>query len=182
LETKLTPDQLCEKARQHEKENTWFQRLVILICIGLGAILGLLTVETEQLWVRRGFAWMLVLLALACLGAVRVGARRIQVGESYGHFMIREFEGGRRTLLAMRWGLVLLVPSLLMLTWGGTAAIRAHNLPIDEELHRDLLLTNLWPFVPIPLVLLAAWVFLGREAGKKADQAEQLRRAIAGQE
>jgi len=58
LETKLTPDQLCEKARQHEKENTWFQRLVILICIGLGAILGLLTVETEQLWVRRGFAWM----------------------------------------------------------------------------------------------------------------------------
>jgi hypothetical protein len=51
-----------------------------------------------------------------------LGVRRIQTGESCAQFMVRELEGGRRTLLAMRWGFLLVMPSLLML---GEALLRS---------------------------------------------------------
>ena len=132
----------------------------------------------EQIWVRLGFAWMIALLAAAVWGGIRVGARRIQAGESCAQFMVRELEGGRRTVLAMRWGIVLMVPALLMLMWGGSAAIQTGNLPIDPGLRRHLLLMSIWPVVGVLLSLLAAWSVLGREARKKASQADELRRAM----
>jgi hypothetical protein len=182
MEMRLTTDQLCAKARYHERENVWFQWFVVVVCLSFGAMCVYEAVIVEQIWVRLGFAWMVVLLALGVGGAIRVGARRIQAGESCAQFMVRELEGGRRTLLALRWGFLLVMPSLLMLVWGGTAAIRARNLNIDPALRRHLLLISLWPMVAILLVLLAVGVFLGREAKKKANQAEELRRAIEGRE
>jgi len=179
MEMRLTTDQLCAMARSHESENIWLQWVAIVVCLGLGALFVYWAIAIEQIWVRLAQAWVALLMALVIWKARSWGARRIEAGESCAHFMVREFEGSRRTLLAIRWGIVLLVPWALMSWWGLDVGIRA-NAPHLDPAWRDQLLTSTWrTFVVALLVLLVCWAGLGWEAKKRARQAEELRRAIA---
>jgi hypothetical protein len=137
----------------------------------------------EQVWFRLATGWLVVLLAHALWGSVRVGARRFRVGESCAQFMVRELEGSRRTLVALQWGMVLVVPSLLMFWWGAYRTMQARGLPLlDPSAWRHSLLTLLWSIVACLLVLLASWACLGLEALKRVHQAEELGRAIGMRE
>lgn len=178
MEMKLSTDQLCAVARFRERENVWFQWIAPLACLAFGAFFVHRVIQEEQLWLRLAPAWMAVLMAAAFVGAVRVGARRIRTGESCAQFMIREVEGSRRSLLAGQWGAVLILPSLLMSWWGVYGAIQANGLQLDPASWRYHLLTSPWRIVAVAVALLAFWVVLGREARKRARQAEELRRAI----
>lgn len=179
MEMSLTTDQLCARAHYRERENIWFPWVAVVVCVGFGAPLIYWAVRMEQIWFRLGVGWMVVLLALALSGSVRVGARRFRAGESCAQFMVRELEGSRRTLLALQWGIVLVLPSLLMFWWGGYRTMQARGLRLlDPVAWRHSLLTLLWSIVVCLLVLLAAWAGLGLEARKRARQAEELRRAI----
>lgn len=96
--------------------------------------------------------------------------------------MVRELEGSRRTLLAIQWGYVLVLPSLLMFWWGGYRTMQARGLDVlDPALWRHSLLTLLWSLVASLSVLFISWVGMGREAKKRARQAQELRRAIGAQ-
>ena len=181
MEMKLTTDQLCARARYRERENVWFQWIVVLICLGFGSWFVYAAVTMQQIWLRLGNAWMALLMALALAGAFRVGARRMQAGESCAQFMVRELEGSRRTLLAVRWGFVLVVPSVLMSWWGGYGAMRANAMHLDPSSWRYHFLTSPWRIVAVLLVLFACWAGLGLEARKRARQSEELRRTIAVQ-
>ena len=179
MEMSLTPDQLCARARYREKENIWFRWIALVACVGLGAPFVYWAVRMPQIWFRLAAGWLVVLLAAALLGSIRVGARRFRVGESCAQFMVRELEGSRRTLLALQWGMVLVLPSLLMFWWGGYRTLQASGLRLLDPLAwRHSVLTLLWSIVACLLVLLASWVGLGLEARKRARQAEELRRAI----
>ena len=123
---------------------------------------------------------MALLMAFAFLGVIRKGPRRIQEGESCAQFMVRELEGSRRALLAIRWVIVLVVPPLLMFWWGGYGTTRANALHLDPASWRYYFLTSPWRIVPVLLVLLAGWSGLGPEAKKRARQAEELLRAMGG--
>ena len=92
--------------------------------------------------------------------------------------MVRELEGSRRTLLAIRWGIVLVLPPVLLSWWGGHGAIRAHALQLDPVSWRYYFLTSPWHIVVVLVALLAGWAGLGLEAKKRARQTEELRRAI----
>jgi hypothetical protein len=179
MEMSLTADQLCAKARYRERENVWFQWIVAAFSLGFGAAFVYGAMRMEQVWLRLGLAWMAVLMALLLLGSVRVGARRVRAGESCAQFMVRELEGSRRTVLALRRGMVLVLPPLLMFWWGAYRTMQASGLPVvNPSAWRHSLLTILWSMVMSLLCLSAAWVFLGREAGKRVRQAEELRGAI----
>jgi len=183
MEISLTTDQLCARARYRERENVWFQWIAVVVCAGLGAPFVYSAVTIEQIWFRLAAGWLAVLIALALWGSVCVGARRFRVGESCAQFMVRELEGSRRTLLALQWGMVLVLPSLLMFWWGAYRAMQASSLPVLDPLSwRHYLMTGLWIIVGSLLVLLAGWVGLGLEARKRARQAEELRRAIGMRE
>lgn len=100
-------------------------------------------------------------------------------GESCAQFMVRELEGSRRTLLGIRWAIVLILPALLMIWWGGYRAMQASGLPLlNPSSWRHYLLTSLWGIVLSLAVLLAGWVGLGFEAKKRMRQADELRHAI----
>jgi hypothetical protein len=179
MEMSLTTDQLCARARYRERENIWFKWIAVVACVGLDAPFVYWAVTMEQIWFRLAAGWLTVLLALALWGSIRVGARRFRVGESCAQFMVRELEGSRRTLLALQWGMVLVLPSLLMFWWGGYRTMQARGLRLlDPSAWRHSLLTLLWSIVACLLVLLASWAGLGLEAKKRARQAEELRRAI----
>jgi hypothetical protein len=183
MEMSLTTDQLCARARYRERENVWFRWIAVVPCLGLGAACVYWTVTMGQIWFRLAAAWLAVLMALSLWGSVRVGARRFRVGESCAQFMVRELEGSRRTLLALQWGMVLVLPSLSMFWWGGYRAMQASGLRLlDPSAWRHSLLTILWSIVGSLLVLLASWAGLGLEARKRARQAEELRRAIGMRE
>lgn len=179
MEMSLTTDQLCARARYRERENIWFQGFAGAACLGFGAAFIYGAFAMEQVWFRLGLAWMALLTVLSFWGTVRVGARRMQAGESCAQFMVRELEGSRRTMLALQWGFVLVLPSLLMWWWGAYRTMQASGLPLlDPSRWRHSLLAILGSIVWCLLVLLGAWLFLGREARKRARQAEELRRAI----
>jgi hypothetical protein len=183
MEMSLTTDQLCARARYRERENVWFKWIALVACVGLGAPFVYWAVRMEQIWFRLAAGWLVVLLALALSGSVRVGARRFRAGESCAQFMVRELEGSRRTLLALQWGIVLVLPSLLMFWWGGYRTMQASGLRLfDPSAWRHSLLTLLWSVVASMLVLLAGWAGLGLEARKRARQAEELRRVIGMRE
>jgi hypothetical protein len=151
--------------------------------VGLGAPFVYWAVRLEQMWLRLAAGWSVVLLALALWGSVGVGARRFRAGESCAQFMVRELEGSRRTLLALQWGMVLVLPSLLMFWWGGYRTMQASGLRLfDPSAWRHSLLTLLWSLVASMLVLLASWAGLGLEARKRARQAKELRRVIGMRE
>ena len=179
MEMSLTTDQLCARARYRERENVWFRWITVVPCLGLCAACVYWTVTMGQIWFRLAAAWLAVLVAHALWGSVRVGARRFRAGESCAQFMVRELEGSRRTLLALQWGMVLVLPSLSMLWWGAYHAMEASGLRLlDPSAWRHSLLMILWSIVGSLLVLLASWAGLGLEARKRARQAEELRRAI----
>ena len=178
MEMKLTTDQLCVKARYRERENVVGQWIAAVTCLGGGAAFVYLAITMEQIWLRLGNTWMALLMAFAFWGVIRQGPRRIQTGESCAQFMLRELEGSRSTLLAIRWGIVLVVPSVLMSWWSGYGTIRANALHLDPASWRYYLLTSPWRIVAVLLVLFAGWAGLGLEAKKRAGQAEELRRAI----
>ena len=180
MEMKLTTEQLCAKARYRERENVWGQWIAAVACLGFGAAFVYWAITMQQIWVRLGQAWMALLIAITLWGVIRGGARSIDAGESCAQFMVRELEGSRRTLLAIRWGIVLVVPSVLMSWWGDYGAIRANALHLDPASWRYHVLTSPWRIVAVLLVLLACWAGLGLEAKKRARQAEELRRAIGG--
>lgn len=183
MEMSLTTDQLCARARYRERENVWFKWIAAVACVGLGAPFVYWAVKMEQVWFRVAAGWLTVLLALALWGSVRVGARRFRAGESCAQFMVRELEGSRRTLLALRWGMILVAPSLLMFWWGAYRTMEAGGVRLlNPSAWRHSLLTLLWSLVASLLVLLASWVGLGLEARKRARQAEELRRAIGMRE
>ena len=179
MEMRLTTDQLCTMARYRERENIWLQWIAIVVCVGLGALFVYWAIAIEQIWVRLAQVWVALLMVIVIWRARSWGARRIEAGESCAHFMVREYEGSRRTLLAIRWGIVLLVPWDLMSWWGSYVGIRTNALRLDPA-WRDHLLTSTWhTFVAILLVLSVCWAGLGWEAKKRARQAEELRRAIS---
>lgn len=179
MEMSLTTDQLCARARYRDRENVWFQWIAGAACLAFGVALVYGAIRMEQIWLRLALAWMALLTTFAFWGTIRVGARRMQAGESCAQFMVRELEGSRRTLLAIQWGYILMLPSLLMFWWGGYRTLQARGLPLlNPSLWRHSLLTLLWSFVASLLVLFASWVGLGLEAKKRARQAEELRRAI----
>jgi hypothetical protein len=183
MEMSLTTDQLCASARYRERENVRFKWVALVACVGLGAPFVYWAVKMEQIWFRLAAGWLVVLLAHALWGSVRVGARRFQASESCAQFMVRELEGSRRTLLAIQWGMVLVVPSLLMFWWGAYRTMEASGLRLlNPPAWRHSLLTLLWSIVACLSVLLASWVGLGLEARKRARQAEELRRAIGMRE
>ncbi len=163
MEMRLNTDELCAKARFRERENVWFQWMVALVCLGFGAFFVYRVVTVEQIWLRLASAWMVTLLALMLWVGIRVGSRRTQVGESCAQYMVRELEGSRRTAVAIQRGVVLAMPSALMAWWGSSDA-----------------LTSTWRIVGVLLVLLACAAGLGKDARKKAREAEELRRAIGG--
>ena len=179
MEMSLTTDQLCAKARYRERENVWFQGFAGAACLGFGAAFIYGAITMEQIWFRLGLAWMALLTTLSFRGTIRIGSRRMQAGESCAQFMVRELEGSRRTLLALQWGMVLVLPSLSMFWWGAYRAMETRGLRLlDPSAWRHSLLTILWSIVGSLLVLLASWAGLGLEARKRARQAEELRRAI----
>jgi hypothetical protein len=176
MEMKLTTDQLCAMARYRERENVWGQWIAALACVGFGAVFVYGAINAQQIWVRLGHAWMGLLTAVTLWGG-RGGARRVQAGESCAQFMVREFEGSRRTLLGIRQGIVLVLPALLLFGWGGHDALLRSAQHLDPASWRYHLMTSPWRIVPVLLVLLAGWVGLGVEAKKRARQAEELRQA-----
>ena len=178
MEMTLTTDQLCAKARYRERENVWGQRIAAVVCLGSGVAFAYGAITMQQIWLQLGQAWMVFLMGIAVWGVIRNGARRIQSGESCAQFMVRELEGSRRTLLAIRWGIVFLLPSLFLFWWGGDAEIRANALHLDPASWRYYFLTSPWRIVVVLLSLLVGWVGLGLEARKRALQADELRRAI----
>lgn len=111
MEMRLTTDELCAKARFRERDNVWFQWMVALVCLGFGALFVYRAVTVEQIWLRLASAWMVILLPLMLCVGIRVGTRRLQVGESCAQFMVRELDGSRRTALAIQRGFVLAIPS-----------------------------------------------------------------------
>jgi hypothetical protein len=181
MEMKLTTGQLCAKARYRERENVWFRWIASVACLGFGAAFLYGAVTMDQIWIRLGQAWMALLMAFALWGGIRVGARRMQTGESCAQFMIRELEGSRRTLLSIRWGILLVLPSLLMFWWGSWEATRANALHLDPAIWQHAFVTILRYFVAAILILLAGWIGLGLEAKKRARQAEEMRRTISMQ-
>jgi hypothetical protein len=183
MEMSLTTDQLCARARYRERENIWFQWIAAVPCLALGATCVYWTVTMGQIWFRLAAAWLAVLMAHALWGSIRVGARRFRAGESCTQFMVRELEGSRRTLLALQWGMVLVLPSLSMFWWGAYREMQASGLRLlDPSAWQHSLLTILWSIVGSLLVLLATGVGLGLEAKKRARQAEELRHAIGMRE
>jgi len=178
MEMRLTTDQLCAMARYRERENIWGQWIASVACLGFGAFFVYWAIRMEQIWLRLAQAWMALLMALAMWG-VRGWARRIQAGESCAQFMVRELEGSRRTLLALRWGIVLVLPWMAMLWWGANGVTRT-ALHLEPTSLRYYCPTSPWPFVAILLVLLTCWTGLGLAAKKRARQADELRRAIGG--
>jgi len=181
MEMKLTTDQLCAKARYRERENVWGQWFAAVVCLAFGAACAYWAITMQQIWVRLGQAWMALLVAIALWGTIRRGARRILAGESCAQFMIRELEGSRRTLRAIQWGIVLVLPSVLLF-WGGShRAIRANALHLDAASWRYYFLRSPWGVAAPLLALLAGWAGLGLEARKRTRQADELRRAIGMQ-
>jgi hypothetical protein len=182
MEMSLTTDQLCAKARYRERENVWFQGFAGAVCLGFGAAFIYGAITMEQIWFRLGLAWMALLTTLSFRGTIRIGSRRMRAGESCAQFMVRELEGSRRTLVALQWGMVLVLPSLLMWWWGAYCTTQASGLRlIDPSAWRHSLLTILGSIVWCLLVLFVGWVGLGREAKKRGRQAEELRHAIGMQ-
>ena len=178
MEMKLTTDQLCAKARYRERENIWGQWIVAVVCLGFGVSCVYGAITMQQIGVRLGQAWLALLMAIALWGVIRWEARRIQAGESCAQFMVRELEGSRLTLLGIRWGIVLVLPSVLLFWWGGYGAIRANALHLEPASWRYFFLTSPWRIVVVLLALLAGWAGLGLEAKKRGRQADELRRAI----
>ena len=179
MEMRLTTDQLCAMARYRERENIWVSWIAAVVCAGFGAAFMYWAIRMEQIWLRLAQTWMALLMALATWGAMGWRARRIQAGESCAQFMVRELEGSRRTLLALRWGILLVLPWMAMLWWGANGVIRA-ALHLDPTSWRYYFPTSPWPFIALLPVLLACWAGLGLEAKKRARQADELRRAIGG--
>jgi hypothetical protein len=179
MEMRLTTDELCAMAHYRERENVYLQWIVSVVCLGVGAALVYGAIAIDQLWLRLAQTWMALLMALAIWGVRSWGARRIQPGESCAHFMVRELEGSRRTLLVTQWGIVLVLPGMAMVWWGANGVMRA-ALHLDPTSWRYYFPTSPWPFVAVLPVFLACWAGLGLEAKKRARQAEELRRAIGG--
>lgn len=178
----LTIDQLCAKAHYRERENILAQWIGAAMCLGFAATFLYRAITMEQVWPRLSLAWTALLMTLAFVGIVRKGARRMQAGESCAQFMVRELEGSRDTLLAVRWLAVLSLPSLLLPLWGAYRAMQASGLLLrDISLWPHPFVTSLWVVGASLLVLLSVWVGLGLEANKRARQAEELRRAIGVQ-
>lgn len=181
-EMNLTTDQLCAKARYRERENIWFQGFAGAACLGFGGAFIYGAIAMEQMWFRLGLAWMALLTALCFRGTIRIGSRRMQAGESCAQFMVRELEGSRCTLVALQWGMVLVLPSLGMWWWGAYRTMQENGLRlIDPSAWRHSLLRILGSIIWCLLVLFAGWVGLGREAKKRGRQVEELRRAIGMQ-
>ena len=174
---KLTTGQLCAKARYRERENVWFHWFAVLICLGSGAVFVYEAIATQRIWVRLGHAWMGLLMA-AALWNGRWGARRIDAGESCGRFMVREFEGSRRTLLAIQWGIALILPPFLLFWWGGYEELQKNTQHLDPASCGYYFVTSPWSKVAVLTLLMAGWVGLGMEAKKRARQAEELRLVI----
>lgn len=179
MQMSLTTNQLCARARYRERENIWFQGFAGAACLGFGAAFVFGTIKMEQVWFRLALAWMALLTTFSFWGTIRVGARRMQEGESCARFMVRELEGSRRTLLALRWGMVLILPALLMFWWGAYSKLQAIGLRfVDPLAWRHSLMTLVWTIVGCLLVLFGSWVGLGLEAKKRAREADELRGAI----
>jgi hypothetical protein len=182
MEMKLTTDQLCTKARYRERENVVGQWIAAVTCLGGSAAFVYLAITMEQIWLRLGNTWMALLMAFAFWGVIRQSPRRIQAGESCAQFMVRELDGSRRTLLGIRWVIILAVPSVLMSWWGGYGTIPASALHLDPSSWPYHFLTSPWRIVAVLLVLFAGWAGLGLEVRKRARHAEELRRAIGARE
>lgn len=163
MEMKLTTDQLCSRARYRERENIWGRWFAAAACVAFGARFVYQAITAEQLSIRVADGWLALLMAVAACGVMRHWARRIEPGESCAQFMVRELEGSRQTQLALRWGILLALPSVLMMRLSGPAK------PLSG-------------LAGILLVFVAVWMWLGVDATKRARQAEELRNSIEGRE
>jgi hypothetical protein len=179
----MTTDQLCAMAGRRERENVWGRRVALVTCVCFAAMFSYIVITITQPWIRLGQAWMVGIICLFFWGTIRRGPRRIRTNEPCARFLEREYDGSRNTLLQVRRGILLVLPSLAASWWGGYQAARANALHLDPTSWRFHFLNSPWLYVlyaVVLLVLLLGWLALGKAAEKASRELENLRRGTEG--
>ncbi|MGA2881670.1 MAG: hypothetical protein ABSG13_22190 [Bryobacteraceae bacterium] len=175
---RISTDEVCAMARRWERKNVpvyWV--LLGLTALSVAAYLrGLikLLMNSPAPWLIAGNVWM---LALCCYvgWTLRRGPLKMAPAGPCLEFLRRGYEVQRRTLLGVRWGVVLFAPAIVALWWGGAPVLAAKNLGVQSA--RVLrLLAGPTPLIVMAVVLSFIWFAFWKEAQKVDREIERLDR------
>jgi hypothetical protein len=167
----ISTDEVCAIARRYERKNVRFYWVLLgftalFVAAYLSNLIKLL-INSPAPWLMAGTAWM---LALCCYVAwtLRRGPLKIAPSEPCVEFLRRGYEVQRRAVRGVRRGVLLMVPAILAVWWGGGPVLAAKNLGVQSARALQLL-AGPTPLLVIAVVLTFIWFAFWRE-GRKVDR------------
>lgn len=174
-----TTAEICALARRRVRQDVWFRRIGVLVLAGSAIGYAHNTWEIEQLWVRLGLGWILIVIAVFLFGLLldRTGHRASN--ETCEGFLLRSLQRKRDGYLALRRIVLLFIPGVAATWWGGGLALKAGAMGLNPSSPYYRYLTGIWPMIATCFLLLLLWLAFSVSAKKAFAELEALRHRIA---
>jgi hypothetical protein len=173
---RISTEEVCSMARRYERKNERVYWMlvgftVLIVATYLRSLIKFLMNSPAPLLIA-GTAWV---LALFCYvgWTLRRGPLKMTPSEPCLEFLRRGYDLQRRALLGVRRGLLLLVPGILAVWWGGRPVLGAKTLGIQSA--RVLrLLAGPTPLIVMAVILSFIWFAFWKEGRKVNREIEKL--------
>lgn len=175
----LAPTEICALARRRERENLWARTIGLFALGGFAIAFAHNTWAVDQLWVRVGQGWMLIVATVYLWSLIRNRTARRASNETCAAFLLRSLKMKRDGFLAIRRVVLLTIPAMVASWWGGGPALKAHAMGLDPSSPYYRYLTSVWPMIATCVLLLFIWFAFSGAAKKASTEFEALRQRIA---
>jgi hypothetical protein len=160
----ITAEEACALAHKHERQSVvvyWGAWAVALLLIG-GFVRDLVNLRNP--WIVAGLVWTLATFLYMAGELLRKGVNRMATEEPCVVFLRRELQGKRRGLVRIQQGILLLVPGILAVWWGGGSLPRLAAGPA--------------PFIMALIMLAFCWFSFWTQTRKVDREIERLGRSL----
>jgi hypothetical protein len=164
----ISTEEVCARARRREKTNVrsyWvlFGATALFVVAFIHNLL-----QFRQPWLIVGTAWVLAACCYIGWRLVRKGPVKMAPAEPCVLFLRRGFEAQRQALLWLRRLVLLLVPGILALWWGGGPVLGLKAWGIESPRLLQLVQGPL-PLIVLAVMLSFVWFAFWKE-GRKVDR------------
>ncbi len=171
----ITIEEVCARARSDSRTNVRLFWAVAGVAPLLIAAFVYDLARIREPWIVAGIAWALGVFCYFLWIVLRDGPRNMVEAEPCVDFLRRQFEGKRKGTVDIRRGVVLCIPAILAVWWGGGPVLRAKALGVQSGTVLGLL-KGPAPLVVLGLLLALVWLAMAHEARRIDRELEKLGR------
>jgi hypothetical protein len=176
----LPTTEICALARREERANVWMRGICLFALVCFVIAFAHNTWVIDQIWVRLGQGWMLIVMTAFLWGLIRDRTGRRASNETCAGFLLRTLKKKRDGFLAVRHVVLFIFPGVFASWWGGWGpALKARAMGLDPSSTYYRYMTSVWPIVITCVLLLLIWFAFSAAAKKASAEFQAFRDRIA---